>query len=582
MVIGARFADRYEILASLGSGGMAEVYLARDLRLGRQVALKVLHPAFARDGEFVERFRREAGAAARLNHPNVVHIYDCGETDGCHFIAMEYVAGRCLKEVILGEAPLPPARVVDLARQIVSALGFAHQAGIVHRDVKPQNVIVDAGERAKVTDFGIARAAGDGQITETGAVIGTALYLSPEQAVGSPATPASDLYSVGVVMYEMATGRPPFTGDNAVALGVLHVSQAPRPPRELVPDLPPALEAVILKALAKAPADRYGSAAELLAALDGPAAAGLSAAPAAAAAAAGVAVEKTTVRPRTEALGSTPSATSRPSGAPPVMTIADGRGHGQAAAQDGAGAQPPVAAPAAAVPSGGPQPVTRGAKERSGHRTRTLFIVAALVVLLGAAGGAAALVLDRVATVAVPDLVGKTMAEALESVSAEGLQLQEGGAPEASTEVAEGAIARQEPAYGGSMEKGRSVQVWLSAGPPPVPVPNLVGMTAEEAAEALRERELEATVVTESRADREAGRVFAQDPGAGREVKVGSVIEISVAVPPPTTTTTVPPTTTTTEPVDDRSTSDKIRDWFGDLFGGSDEDPSGPDATGDQ
>lgn len=534
-MVGAQFAERYDIVGPLGSGGMAEVFLARDVRLDRKVALKLLHPAFACDPEFVERFRREAGAAARLSHPHAVHIYDCGYADGRHFIAMEYVEGHSLKDVIRAEAPLPPLRVIALAREVLSALDHAHQAGIVHRDVKPQNIIIDRTGRAKVADFGIARATGDGQMTETGAILGTALYLSPEQATGEPVTPASDLYSVGVMMYEMATGRPPFNGDNAIALGMMHVHRTPPPPRGLVPGLPEGLEAVILKALSKSPSDRYASAAEFIDALDAlTATASLARTAAAPVVGREAPVEKTSIRPPAAAGG--PAAAARP-----------------------------------AVPRLAREPGTSEAP-RPRRRLRTLVIVAVLVVLLGAAGGAAALVLDRVSTVPVPDLVGKTMAEALEAVSVQGLQLQEGGPAEDSTVVAEGGIVRQEPAFGGSMEKGRSVRVWLSAGPPPVSVPNLVGLTAEEAAQTLRGQELESTVVTVPRADREAGRVFAQEPAAGREVEMGSVVEVRVAVPPPTTTTTLPPTTTTTEPQEDPSTLDKIRDWFGSAFGGDDDE----------
>src|SRR5947199_816018 len=220
---------RYRIERRLGSGGMADVYCAADSQLGRQIALKVLHRRFARDREFVERFRREASSAAALQHPNVVGVFDRGEYDGTYYIAMEYLRGRTLKEVITGEAPLDQERALDITVQILKAAGFAHRRGVVHRDFKPQNVIVDDEDRVKVTDFGIARA-GASEITETGSIMGTAQYLSPEQAQGTAAEDTSDLYSIGIVLYEMLTGELPFTGDSAVAVALRHLTEPPRPP----------------------------------------------------------------------------------------------------------------------------------------------------------------------------------------------------------------------------------------------------------------------------------------------------------------------------------------------------------------
>src|SRR3954451_15946190 len=206
---------RYRIERRLGSGGMADVYCAYDHQLGRPIALKVLHRRFARDREFVERFRREASAAAGLQHPNVVGVFDRGEYDGTYYIAMEFLRGRTLKELISQEAPLDQIRALDITAQTLRAAGFGHRRGVIHRDFKPQNVIVDEEDRVKVTDFGIARA-GASEITETGSIMGTAQYLSPEQAQGTMAGEPSDLYSIGVMLYEMLTGRIPFDGDSAV------------------------------------------------------------------------------------------------------------------------------------------------------------------------------------------------------------------------------------------------------------------------------------------------------------------------------------------------------------------------------
>src|SRR3954468_2217060 len=226
---------RYRIERRLGSGGMADVYCAYDSQLGRQIALKMLHRRFARDREFVERFRREASAAAGLQHPNVVGVFDRGEYDGTYYIAMEYLPGRTLKEIIRDEAPIDQQRAIALTIQILQAASFAHRRGVIHRDFKPHNVIVGADDRLKVTDFGIARA-GASEMTETGSIMGTAQYLSPEQAQGQRVAAASDLYSIGIILYELLAGRVPFSGDSAVSIALKHVSEQPQRLKELRPD----------------------------------------------------------------------------------------------------------------------------------------------------------------------------------------------------------------------------------------------------------------------------------------------------------------------------------------------------------
>src|SRR4051812_43720260 len=258
---------RYRILNRIGSGGMADVYSAEDTHLGRQIALKVLHRRFAQDTEFVERFRREAKSAASLSHPNVVGIFDRGEHEGTYYIAMECLTGRTLKDVIVQEAPLSQEHAIDLGQQVLQAAGFAHRRGVIHRDFKPHNVIVDEYGHAKVTDFGIARA-GASEMTETGSIMGTAQYLSPEQAQGHAVTAASDLYSIGVMLYEMLAGRLPFDGDSAVSIALKHLSEPPAPLSQWRPDVHPALEAVVMAALAKDPSHRWQSAEDLAAGLE--------------------------------------------------------------------------------------------------------------------------------------------------------------------------------------------------------------------------------------------------------------------------------------------------------------------------
>jgi eukaryotic-like serine/threonine-protein kinase len=258
---------RYKVLSRLGSGGMADVFLAEDQQLGRTVALKLLHRRFAEDPGFVERFRREAQAAAGLQHPNVVGVYDRGSFEDTYYIAMEYLSGRSLKQLIRQEAPLDPVRAIDLTIQILQAARFAHRRGVIHRDLKPHNVIVDDNDHAKVTDFGIARA-GASDMTETGSIMGTAQYLSPEQAQGHAVSAGSDLYSIGVVLYELLTGRVPFDAESPVTIALKHVSEAPTAPTQVNATIPPELEQVVMWALNKNPGDRPRDADQFIAVLE--------------------------------------------------------------------------------------------------------------------------------------------------------------------------------------------------------------------------------------------------------------------------------------------------------------------------
>ncbi len=267
LTAGTLVDGRYRLQSRLGSGGMADVFLGEDEQLGRKVALKLLHRRFAEDPDFVERFRREAQSAASLQHPNIVSVYDRGSFDGTYYIAMEYVPGRSLKQLIRQEAPIDPIRAIDITLQILKAARFAHRHGVIHRDLKPHNVIIDDGDHVKVTDFGIARA-GASDMTETGSIMGTAQYLSPEQAQGHAVSASSDLYSIGIVLYELLTGRVPFDADSAVTIALKHVSEPPTAPTLINPAIPPALAHVVMWTLNKNASDRPKNADELIIALE--------------------------------------------------------------------------------------------------------------------------------------------------------------------------------------------------------------------------------------------------------------------------------------------------------------------------
>ncbi|HEX3268626.1 MAG TPA: protein kinase [Gaiellaceae bacterium] len=262
--MGELIAERYELEELVGTGGMSSVYRAHDRLLERDVALKVLHQQFLSDGEQVERFRREARAVAQLSHPNIVTVIDRGEQDGRQYIVFEYVDGENLKALVEREGPLPERDAIELALQVARALGFAHEQGLVHRDVKPQNVLLNDGGDTKVTDFGIARSLDvQGGLTQTGTVMGTSDYIAPEQARGSRVDAQSDVYSLGAVLYELLTGEVPFKGDNFVAVAMRHINEPPPSVREHRPELSPCVDAVVRRAMAKEPRDRFRSMNEL-------------------------------------------------------------------------------------------------------------------------------------------------------------------------------------------------------------------------------------------------------------------------------------------------------------------------------
>jgi eukaryotic-like serine/threonine-protein kinase len=473
--------SRYRILHRIGSGGMADVYCAEDTHLGRQVALKVLHRRFAQDQEFVERFRREASAAAGLQHPNVVGVYDRGRHDGTYYIAMEHLRGRTLKEIVNSEAPLPQERVVDLGVQILHAAGFAHRHGVIHRDFKPHNVILDDDGTAKVTDFGIARA-GASEMTETGSIMGTAQYLSPEQAQGHAVTATSDLYSIGVMLYELLAGRLPFEGDSAVSVALKHLSEPPPPISQFRPDVHPALESVVMAALAKDPAQRWQSADDFAAALQ----------------AAGVQLaEGTPVGHDTAAFAPVP-----------VPVPAD----------VGDGGAPPVTPPPGEEPG-----------ERRGRRWPWFTIgllalaLAAFLIYLAVTG------LTATEKSEVPRVVGRPLIQARAVLERAGFEVEE---TRVESEAPFDQVIDQDPDPGEEAEDGSTILLEVSGGPGTVRVPSVQGYATALAIRQLEKRGLEATVERRPSESIDAGHAIRTVPGAGEEVEKGERVTLFISSGP--------------------------------------------------
>ena len=463
---------RYKILGRIGSGGMADVYLAQDTHLGREVALKVLHRRFAQDAEFVERFRREAKAAAGLQHPNVVGVYDRGEHDGTYYIAMEHLRGRTLKDIVNDEAPLDQMRVIDLGIQILQAAGFAHKRGVIHRDFKPHNVIVDDEGVPKVTDFGIARA-GASEMTETGSIMGTAQYLSPEQAQGHAVTAASDLYSIGVMLYEMLTGRLPFGGDSAVSIALKHLSEPPPP----MPGVEPNLAGVVMGALAKDPEARWQSAEDFAEALEA-------------------------CRPYVEA-------------------------HGQEVSEDTA-VFAPVPAPAA-VP-GRRRPPRRGARARrtrsasaGGRRSRSVLLVLALIGLM-----AYAFTRPRSPTCPrSPRCSSPTRASASTAPASRRSRSSASAASPRST-----ACCARTPIPGEQAAKDDTITLIVSGGPGQVTVPSVKNTRTELAIRELEKAELKVTADPQASDTVKKGFAIGTSPKEGDRVERGSRVRLFVSSGP--------------------------------------------------
>jgi serine/threonine-protein kinase len=496
-LINSLFDGRYRIVRKLGSGGMANVYLAEDEDLGRRVAIKILNARYADDELFVERFRREAKSAASLSHPNIVSIYDRGEAEGHPYIAMEVIEGRSLKELILSRGPVPVEKAITYAKQILSALRFAHRNGIIHRDIKPHNILVGVEDRLKVTDFGIARA-GASEMTEVGSIMGTAQYLSPEQAGGSGSlvTAASDLYSAGVVLYEMLTGQVPFSGDTPFEIAMKHLNETPRPPSELEPGVPDELDQIVLRALAKDPADRYASADEFSDELDR--------------CAAGLPISRETAEAATAVLAGASTA-----GATQVLATA------------------PAAPPRAPAPPRRPPP-HYGREEPPRRRRRSALPWLFVFGLLCAAAVAGWYVYTQIQDelreaepVAVPNVVGIERRLAVDKIEEAELESEVREAPNA--EAKAGVVFEQRPDAGQRIAKGERVTITVSTGVPRVEVPKLAGLTFNEALQRLSDLKLQAQRKEVFNNIRPEGEVVSQDPKPGKSVPEGSAVIVRVS-----------------------------------------------------
>ena len=477
----AVLAGRYRIEEELGRGGMAKVFKGMDTVLGRPVAIKVLAPQFAEDANFVTRFRREAQAAARLNHPNLVGVYDTGSDDGVYFIVMEYVEAKTLADYLAGGGRILPDRAIEIAASVCDALSMAHAHGIIHRDIKPANIMVTGRGEVKVTDFGIARMlSGSDTLAQTAAVLGTASYLSPEQAQGRPVDQRSDLYSLGCVMYEMVTGRPPFTGDSAVVVASKHVLEQPIPPSKLNRDVSPGLEAVIMKALAKNPDNRYQDAEDLRADLE---------------------------RAR---LGQHVQATPLLPESAPTQVIA------------------PSGPPTAVLPPTEPEP--------AGSRW-WVWVIVALLVLAGLGAGlyllASALLADGEAgTVPVPRVIGFSEQQATSTLVNAGFEVADPIREVTDDPTEVGKVIAQDPEPLELAPEGSTVTITIGKSPRQVLVPNVVGEQQDEAEAIIREAGLEVGDVTPLADPAEPGTVISQNPLPDTEVARGSPVDLVVSSGP--------------------------------------------------
>jgi eukaryotic-like serine/threonine-protein kinase len=579
------FGDRYQLVSHIARGGMAQVYLAQDLLLDRPVALKVLFPELSVDRAFVERFRREAKAAANLTHPNIVSIYDWGQGEHTYFIVMEFVDGQTLSSM-LRQGPMDATRAASIGADVAAALEFAHRRGVIHRDVKPGNVLIDNNGRVKVADFGIARANGaDGDLTQTGSVMGTATYFSPEQAQGLPVDARSDVYSLGVVLYEMVSGKPPFAGDNPVSIAYKHVKEPVPSPRQNNPEIPANFEAIVMKAMAKEPHNRYPSAEELRADLvrfanGQPVAAaadvtrvatavGAGAALGAVGAAAALAGDPTRVQ---AAAGGTATLPVTPGGVGPdghgpdgerpeerrgriwmysglaallVVLLVAGYFGGKAAGWWGTSTknltvptnlvnQTATAAQAELRQMGFTNVSTKNEASSQVKAGNVISVRPAPGTTIKSDQAVVLAVSSGPAPVQIPNVVGQPVAQATATLQGDGFVANT--AQQASTTVAQGVVISTNPPAGQSAGQGSAVQVVVSSGKPQVTIPPVVGEDPASAGQQLGALGLKVTTLNESSSTITQGNVTRTSPPAGTPVAVGSTVTVYVSTGPPTVT----------------------------------------------
>ena len=484
-------AGRYELIEKIGEGGMAVVYKARCRLLNRYVAIKILRPEFTKDAQFVENFKRESQAAAGLQHPNIVSVYDVGKEGNIHFIVMELIDGRPLSDVIEERAPMDYKTSIEIIKQVASALSVAHRNHIIHRDVKPHNIMITKDGMAKLADFGIAKAVSDSTLaTETSRVIGSVHYFSPEQARGAYVDERSDIYSLGIVLYEMLTGQVPFDGDNPVQVALMHINDEITPPSQLVPGIPPALEKLVMKATDKYQSNRYKSADEFLEDLDN-------------------------IEFVTKMVGNSVFAASD------VEEFQEMNRRKEVEEVLPKSKEKPVKK-AKAKPKG----------EDRANKSKGKIIIASIVGTLVVVAGVFGILyaLGIVGGLKAPDLTDKTYEQAEAELEKMGLKIERGD-DVPSDEVEEGKIANQTPDAGEKVEKGDTITVMVSSGKEKVTVPSLYGETYDrKAIEALlKGKGLELGDVSYSESEEPKGTIIGQDPGRDDEVQAGTEVDIVVS-----------------------------------------------------
>ncbi|HSI93935.1 MAG TPA: Stk1 family PASTA domain-containing Ser/Thr kinase [Jiangellaceae bacterium] len=513
--VGRLVDGRYRVEAPLARGGMATVYRALDTRLERAVALKVMHPELAIDDEFVARFIGEARSAARLSHPNVVGVFDQGEDAGSVFLAMEYIEGRTLRQVLRDRGPLAPSQALDVFEPVLAALTAAHEAGIVHRDIKPENVLVGENGRVKVADFGLARALSDSGAETRGLLLGTVNYISPEQAVGEPATPRSDVYSAGIMLYELLTGEAPHSGPTDFVVVRSHIDDDVPPPSDIEPGIPPVIDNLVLRATARDPHQRFADASEFAVAAEiarelvGPSVEGLD--------------------PRESAGVSMSEALSAPRSLADLDPDDDARWHTSVMPVPRPEPESPPSRGDRSPPPGHRQrrPEARRVARRRRRWVGPLLLVVGLLLAGGVAAGAWWLGDGRYANV--PALVDLTYAEAEQRADEAGLRLRQGGT-EPSERIEAGRVVRTEPETGDRVLRGQYVTVITSAGAERFAVPELRGKSQEEAEELLAAANLVAEI--DERYDERVDEGFVIDQGIapGQELRAGEQVPVYVSL----------------------------------------------------